>query len=238
MILANHGIVSSSGGAIPSTLLNNLISYYKAESNANDSLGTYNGTAQGGLTYSTGKSGNSFDLNGTNAYVEFGDNHDIGLLSKSFSCWIKTTSTSGYKLIISKSFSAATGGRYYITQFDNKIQFSFDANGNVIVIQSNANINTNTWYHLTAVLDRTDKLKLYINGSLDASTVTAGTNNLTSYSSDNFTTTTPFRIGAYTASDNTTPSLFFTGLIDEVGVWNRVLTTTEITELQTKYYPF
>ena len=69
MILSTHGIIGSSGGVLPSTLLTNLYAVYKAENNANDSLGTYNGTAQGGLTYTTGKSGNAFVFNGVNADI-------------------------------------------------------------------------------------------------------------------------------------------------------------------------
>ena len=67
MILSTHGIVNS-GSSNPLNI--NLYAVYKAESNANDSLGTYNGTAQAGLTYSAGKSGNAFVFNGTNAFVQ------------------------------------------------------------------------------------------------------------------------------------------------------------------------
>jgi len=67
MITSINGILASSGAK--STLLNNLFAVYKAESNANDSLGVYNGTANGGVTYSAGKSGNAFTFNGTTAYV-------------------------------------------------------------------------------------------------------------------------------------------------------------------------
>ena len=70
-ILNNHvpTLRATVMGKIRSTLLDNLVSVYKAESNANDSLGAYNGTAIGGLTYTGGKSGNAFQFNGTNSYV-------------------------------------------------------------------------------------------------------------------------------------------------------------------------
>lgn len=66
MILSLNGIIAGRG---LSPLLTSLYTVYKAENNANDSFGTNNGTAQGGLTYSTGKSGNAFTFNGTNAHV-------------------------------------------------------------------------------------------------------------------------------------------------------------------------
>jgi hypothetical protein len=103
-----------------------------------------------------------------------------------------------------------------------------------------SNITNNTWYHVVLVLDRTDKLKMYINGGLYPVTV-GGTNNLIPYASTNYNTTHPFRIGSYTSSDNTTPIIFFNGKIDAFNAWNRVLTQSEITELYNsgngKQYP-
>jgi len=240
MILANYGIIASSGAVIiPSTLSNNLISYYKAESNANDSLTVNNGTAQGGVTYSSGKSGNAFTLNGTNAYVELGDVMDINLDSWTYSCWVNPSElTNGnYYSILGKNQSANSIGRFLMNFYGNKLQFYFQSL-NFLQIETIATFSTNTWHHLTFVIDRASNLKIYVNGVLASVNVTAGINNLTSFNTYSYINNFPFRIGAQTLGDNVTPVCFYKGLIDEIGVWNRVLTQSEITELQTKYYIF
>lgn len=238
MILASHGIISSSSIAtVPSTLSNNLLSYYKAESNTTDSLGVNNGTAVGGLTYSTGKSGNAFDLNGTTAYVNMGDVMDIGFNSMTYSFWFNASAVTDYTQIFSKTIAASSQGRIISFFESGKLVFFFQPETSVNAqVATTTTISTNTWYHVALVLDRADKLKIYLNGTLDNGT--ASNNNLIPFGVSSYNTNHPFRIGAGTNSDSTTASGFFNGKIDEFGVWNRVLTTTEITELQTKYYPF
>lgn len=242
MILANHGTISSSGGLPPSTLNNNIIAMYKAESNANDSLSTYNGTAYGGLTYASGKSGNAFSFNGTTSYVDMGDVMDIGLNSWSYSFWCNQNNTAD-KVPFSKTRAMSETGRIWTTILSNKLDFNFQPSGfGTITITSTQNISVNTWYNFVFVFDRSDKMKIYINGVLETVTNLGITNNLTSYSSDNYNTASPFRLGAYTSADNITPLPSWSGLMDEVGVWNRVLTQSEITELYNsssgKFYPY
>ena len=239
MILSTHGIIGSSV-TVASTLNTNLFAIYKAESNANDSLGTYNGTAQGGLTYSAGKSGNAFTFNGTNAYVELGDVMDVGTSSWSYSFWFNTSQAFFNSFLFGKTIAAGVRGRFLGLIDSNKLQIVFDADAsNVIVVETPASsIIANNWYHAVIQIDRTDKVKLYLNGSAVTLTTTNGTNNLIPYTATNYNTNNPFRIGAGTNADNTTPSAFYSGKIDEFNVWNRVLTTTEITDLQTKYYPY
>ena len=80
--------------------------------------------------------------------------------------------------------------------------------------------SANQWYHL--VLTRsTTQSKFYINGVLANTTAIAATS-LPSYG----TSTIAAKIG--TRWDNSVP---FNGKIDDVGIWNRPLTATEITTL-------
>lgn len=244
MILSSLGIIAGKG-VIPSTLSNGLVSVYKAESNTNDSLGTYNGTAQGGLTYTTGKSGNGFNFNRTTAYVDMGDVMDVGTSSWTYSMWFNPTEIFFTSVLFSKTIAAGVRGRVFGYIDNYKLTFCFDADAtNVIIVETPALTinNTNTWYHAVFMLDRSDKLKVYLNGSVVTLTTINGTNNLTPYSATNYNTNNPFRIGAYTNADNVTPSSFYGGLLDEFNVWNRVLTPTEITELYRcgsgSFYPY
>lgn len=242
MILSLNGIIAGRG-VTPSTLLNSLVSVYKAESNANDSLGTNNGTPMGGLLYSTGKSGDAFFFNGTTAYVDMGDVMDIGTSSWTYSFWFNPDDVGSVLTFFSKTIAAGVRGRVFSYIETGRLVIGFDADvSNVIIVQTDIILSNGNWYHAVIQIDRTDKIKLYINGSAITLTTANGTNNLAPYSATNYNTNNPFRIGAYTGADNVTPSNFFNGEIDEFNVWNRVLTFTEITELYNagtgKFYPF
>ena len=238
-----YRLISSMLKAVISTLTTSLYAVYKAESNANDSLATYNGTAMGGLTYTAGKSGNAFTFNGTTAYVDMGDVMDLGLSSWSYSMWFNVSTTNN-SMLFSKTIAASSFGRFWAGTNASKVYFAFqvDFPNSNIVIETTSNISTNTWYHVTFVFDRSDKMKIYLNGSLSGVNTTSGTNNLISYSSWDINTNHPFRIGAFTTADNIGTTANFTGQIDEFNIWNRVLNTTEITELYNagtgKFYPY
>jgi len=172
-----------------------------------------------------------------------GDVMDTGLSSWSYSMWFNTNNDVASQVLFSKALAASSNGRIWSEFYNNRVVFGFQAEvTNVLVTEMNTStLSANTWYHLVVVLDRSDKLKIYLNGTLQGLTVTSGTNDLTPYTT-NYNNTHPFRIGAYTASDNTTPIAFFNGKIDEFGAWSRVLTSTEITELYNsgtgKFYPY
>jgi hypothetical protein len=217
----------------------------------NDAVGTNHGispasTLTGGVpgpTFTTGKLGKAFNFDGVNDYIQLGDVMDIGISSWSYSYWFNSPNAFTTQLVFSKSLAGSSIGRVWSSIENNRVSFNFQADSsNVITTQMAAStIANNTWCHVVLVLDRTDKLKMYINGALYPITVFTGTNDLTPYTSTNYNTTHPFRIGAYTNADNTTPSGFFNGKIDAFNVWNKVLTQSEITELYNsgngKQYP-
>jgi hypothetical protein len=215
------------------SLKTSLYAVYNGESNANDSFGSRNGTPMGGLTYTTGKIGQAFNFNGSTSYVDMGDVMDVGTSSWSYSMWFNATNAFFTQTVFGKTIAAGVRGRIWAQIDNNKLVMGFDADAtNVIIVETPAlSVLANTWYHVVFVLDRNDKLKLYLNGSLVSLTTTNGTNNLIPYSATNYNTNNPFRIGAYTASDNTTAIGFYSGKIDEFNIWNRVLTQSEITDL-------
>ena len=234
MILANHGIISSSGGGVPSTLLTNLYAVYKAESNANDSLGVYNGTAQGGLTYTTGKSGNAFIGNGTNAYVSFPDDTFKFTNAFSFNIWVNISSPTTNSVFIENYNYPVPQESGYIFEHTNTGNIRFymmTTPANTTLLTYSYAGNYNGWHMLTLTkASSSGALKLYIDGVLVASNSSPGT---IYYHTVNFST-----IGVAKYTGGASGYLENGGKLDEIGVWNKELTTTEITDLQTKYYPF
>lgn len=228
----------------PPTLGNGLYSVYNADNNTNDSFGSRNGTAMGGLTYTTGKIGQAFQFNGTTSYVDIGDNFDIGTSSWSYSLWFKNDSTISSQTLFAKSYSGAAVGRFFATlTTGNELRFSLETtSGSVLIIRTGTIVPLSTWNHVVYVVDRNDKIKIYLNGSLITPITVSGTNNLTPFISTNFNNIYPFRIGSNTASNGTGAVGVFTGQIDAFNVWDKALTQSEITELYNygngKQYPF
>jgi hypothetical protein len=248
MILASHGIISSSGGVPPSTLLTNLYAVYKAESNANDSFSTINGTAQGGLTYSAGKSGNAFTFNGVNSRIDLPTASFNSLTTDfSVSAWtlFPIGYISGYAIPVFNNMSATSwlnaGGGFWVTLFGDVIQFRIgDKSTAPILTYSTAySMGYNTFFHI-AVTRSSGRSRIYLNGTLVASNTDA-VNPV--YYTSGVNTTTP-TIGAIKMPNGVQDGYYapLNTKIDELNIWNKELTATEVTELYNagtgKFYPY
>jgi hypothetical protein len=216
MFLINPYILQASGNP----LWNDLLAYYTADNTPNDALGTYNGTLTNGATYGTGIINNGFSLDGVNDYVDFGNNLDNdGTNSVSFSCWVYITSVSSFQSIISKMVSDITGYKIYYS--GGYIYFRISQNNTNAVIKRNDTIlSGNTWYHVVVTYDGSKTaagVNIYIDDSLATSTI----------SKDTFTGSSA-NAGNLTIASTTNP---LGGIIDELGIWNRELSASEVTEL-------
>jgi hypothetical protein len=225
------------GSSSSSTLSTSLYAVYKAESNANDSLATYNGTAQGGLTYTSGKSGNAFTLNGTTAYVSLPNDSFNFTVNFSISAWINLNTVSGNQCIMSNlSFVSPISNGWLLVMRSNRLYIEFYKNNNTYnALSSTSTFSTSTWYHIVVVRVASQSRKIYINGVEDRSDTS--TFNPTYASSIPI----PSSIGAW-KYDPINVTQYTNGKIDEVNIWNKELTATEVTELYNagtgKFYPY
>ena len=234
MFLFNNGIVATASNP----LLTDLYAVYKAESNANDSLGNYNGTAQGGLTYSTGKSGNSFQFNGTNAYVALPDN-SLNLVGQiSVSLWWYVDITNDQVFIGNRQRNGSS--------INHGWQFRYNSGGLIFRIM---NLTTDTewtasgaisigsagtWVHIVAVKNSSSDFKVYVNNT--QYNMIGGASAEPAYLINQKCT-----IGNVWAGSAFDSYMKSGSRIDELNVWNRALTTDERTELYNsgtgKFYP-
>jgi len=131
------------------------------------------------------------------------------------SAWIyaETTGTGG--AILSKPVSTGTDNSWQLEQLDTG-QVSFSG-GTVHYLDSPAVVTANAWHHVAGTWDGTTK-KLYVDGTMVASVAAT-----LSYD------THVIYLGA--DNNNGTTVLYWTGSIDDVRVYNRVLTDTEIAAL-------
>ena len=235
-----YSLISSMLKAAISTLGTGLYAVYKAESNANDSLATYNGTAQGGLTYGTGKSGNAFVGNGTNASVNLPNNALNFTSDFSVSCWVKIPSASaGIKTIISNnklllSPTRQYGWGCYINNTNVTFQ-KYDGSSTVLGMSYDLAgiLNANVWNLFTFTYSTTAGRKIHFNGSLVASD-----SNVTAIAYD----TTHYPTLLAQRYDGTNYEYFNSASLDELNIWTKELTSTEVTELYNtgtgKFYPY
>lgn len=114
-----------------------------------------------------------------------------------------TSNFIGYNLEI----DTASGGVY-------KVRLDLSDKQNVY---GTSTIGSNQWYHIAATFDGTT-VKIYVNGALQTSTAQTYI--------PTFNTTT-----ARAGNANSNEDLPMNGYIDELGVWNRALTYTEISTL-------
>jgi len=194
-----------------------LVAYYAGDGNANDDSGNgNNGTWNGAAMYSwEGKYDRAFNFNGTNsisANKSINDNKDWTLSS-----WVKlsTLSQTEYANILYVGNDYAGFGLAFLS---GKFAGLF---GSVAWIDTGYVFDTN-WHHLAMSRD-TSVTKLYVDGNL-----------VKTYGGSPYTPNNYFTIGQQPRSNVNTDGRYFNGLVDEVRIYNRALSASEIAVLANK----
>jgi len=207
-------------------LADNLVAYYSQEdTTGTDATGRGNTlTAVNTPTSVLGIVGNGVSYaSASSQYQTRADNADLSMGDIDFTIagWLKATTLPGAASLFGKwhSSGGATPKEYWVGTVGTTLAFYVSSDGSA---QTNINFGTTlataTWYFVVAWHDSV--------GNTINITANDGTVASASYSSGVFDGTSPFRLGAM-ASDNN----YQNGILDEVGVWKRVLSAAEITEL-------
>lgn len=215
-----------------SSLLTGLVSYWTLDEPSGtlyDSANDNDGTATGATQNATGQIGKavSFD-NGTNEYITVAHNANLNISPRlSISAWIYPTEDAQL-CIIAKQWDGANIMPFtFFISADQIVCLQTYDSGYQTAIASGAygTISLNEWTHVAVTIDvsGSGSTKFYINGNYDGEQTGI--------------TTLPFNtenvlIGLYSGGYH------YTGTIDEVGIWSKILTADEVTELLTKSYPF
>ncbi len=216
------------------TLPPGLIAWWQADGNYLDSAGAHHGSS--GATFGPGRFGQAFQLNGINQSVGIPD------ASGDLNDWTQFTLEAWVKLDKTADVSGGAPGRSIINRvgnasdqvnFNQGYQFGFAYNATWIFLAFNTNgqawpgvyttvtypapLPTNVWLHVAATYDQ-NAVKLYLNGVPQVTNVIGAVTVRHS--------TSAFRIGR---DDN--GNCPFPGSIDDVRVYSRGLTATEISRL-------
>lgn len=215
-------IVNGSQTSSTPTIRSGIVAYYTFDATSGtsvaDAAGTNTGTWTGTLGTQwtiTGKVNGAGSFNGTDNYVSIPNAAALQIASAfSISCWVYSKSIGNYYFFLTKTTGNGIAGSTFELRSaptTGQIQFL----GKTGSINGSTNLTINTWQHIVATWDGTTG-NLYLNGI-----------NIGSSTSMTFTNVTDImEIG--TRGDGYT---YFNGLIDEAGVWNRALTSAEVTDL-------
>jgi len=190
---------------------------------AGDNSGSNNnGTLTNGPVWSaSGKFGAAIQFDGTDDYINIPDANSLDLTTgMTIEAWVNPTNVTGYRTVITKD--NGTNNLAYTLSANNSTSGAANQRPNARIrsgsttttITGTTKLVLNTWAHLACTYDGTT-LRYYQNG-VQVATV-AVTASMT-------VTTNPLRIGGSTALS----AQYFAGLIDEVRVYNRALSATEI----------
>lgn len=130
--------------------------------------------------------------------------------------WFKTTQNSAYVPLLSGFLGATVAFNILITNTGVVLGFCRDSAGVNVSLYSGAGFNDGEW-HFAVLTKSGNNLELYVDGSsvdTDSASFTGNFNSAT------------FRIGSYNGSAE-----FYSGAIDEVGFWERALSSTEVGQL-------
>jgi hypothetical protein len=199
-----------------------LISWWKADGNANDSVGGHNGTLEGGMGFTTGISGSAFAA-GSNKRVFVPDSPDFQLTSLSIGAWVNIAQNSWDIFFRGDN---RTGLDPYVLALDNNGHVGFGIGSATASDGIQSGISYQQWHQVTATLDNaTHDMRLYIDGGLVAEKTTSVVPLLALDPSQ-----VP-GLGLGNVQDLYDFPLI--GSLDEVVLYNRALTPAEVTVLAT-----
>ena len=166
-------------------------------------------------------------FNGSTSVITVGNNLNFERTdSFSIAFWIKTSTTAN-NAIMAKWSATDRGWRIEVNgSAANSITLTLTnvfSTNDIEVYLANANINDNTWHLIVFTYNGSSLasgVKIYKDGV--PQNLTVATNNL----SATILNTDEAKFGAR----NPTPVLFYSGYLDEIGVWNRVLSAQEISQ--------
>ncbi|MGA2244785.1 MAG: LamG-like jellyroll fold domain-containing protein [Verrucomicrobiota bacterium] len=204
-----------------------IVAWWPGEGNATDTIGTNNAVLDGGVTYAPGEVGQAFSFAGTSGYVFVPASSELnvglggGLTVEG---WIETPTTNVSQIIVEWQSALVAGGVHMQTGTGSGGDTSAGAlyanlmdtgGGSHMIWSSPGVLVANQFQHIALTYDETSGLgTLYVNGTLVAQ---SSLGVFTPQTSNDFYL--GMRLGGL---------LQYTGLMDEISVYDRALAANEI----------
>ena len=211
---------------------NGLIAYYPLNNDTKDYSGNNNDGINNGATLTTDRFGNqnsAYSFNGTSNYFQFSDNKlPTGNSNRSFSMWIKYHKPNSYWASLLYYGTATLKGEHNLLLINQNGILDFDY-FNLNSITTDSVVKQNEWYHLVYIFDNAIGTQIYINGKLQDLSIGKIALNTNNINSINTTSNGSMYIGR--SSQISAYPYFFKGSIDDIKIYNRALSQTEINSI-------
>lgn len=164
---------------------------------------------------------NALKFDSTNDYVVVQDSNSLDITNAlTISSWVYIDATGVTHIFLSKRTGVTTNYQLWVESSDNKVYFGSN-DGSWHTTNSDATLSAGRWYYLTTVYDDTaNTVDFYIDGVLSVQKA---------FASSLTTNSAPLFVGR----DGDAGSNILGGKMDELIIWNRTLTSTEINIIYT-----
>ena len=222
---ATNGVTTVEVQTVAAPLPPGCVAWWRAENNFLDSAGTNHGFGSNGLTFAAGKVGQSFSLDGTNDFVNAGAVDLPGTFT--IEGWINLQDITTTHYLIAKG-GGGLKRSYDLAVFPAGILYgtvSASGIGNFTrYYPTSARLTPGAWTHVAMTYLATNgagrRIQLYLNGVSVPTSVFGGYDS----GGEPFHDTNTLKIGVFSDAS----SQFFRGQIDELALYNRVLSSNEI----------
>ena len=235
VIFGIHNLLGSA------TLQNGLVGHWKFDetsgTTAYDSSGNeYDailyGTSSGSGSWVDGKVGGAIDLDGSNDYLAIKDlnySQSGQIPAVSISVWIKSSKNSEAYIV---SYDRSENWRLSMGGMNNnkKLFFATSNNANGTSDKYGATIlNDNNWHHLVVTYDKVTSQKMfYLDGSVDATYTVHSNKPLGRGAVTRYGTIGTTNEDSTFNDSSTTRQDYFNGLLDDLRIYDRAVTISEV----------
>ena len=216
-IQALYELTSPHGSIVESDPREGIVSYWKLDGDATDSVGSNDGTVTG-ATFVDGFYDQCASFDGTDDIITVSDSPDLDPPTITVSYWMKPASTgaSSRRRTVSKYTSNTTDQWESFIDTDDTVVWHNQVSDTHRNISSNTTITAGEWLFVLGITDGDGQMSIYVNGEKEGETSGETLN-------DN---PHDLGIGASPQGD-----WYFDGEIDDVRVYNRPLNPAEVQQL-------
>jgi Concanavalin A-like lectin/glucanases superfamily len=180
--------------------------------NAADASGSGNAGTVSGATRVAGKYGGALSFDGVNDWVTVNDSNSLDINRMTLEAWVRPSGVSDWRTVLLKEQPGQLVYALYGSTDNGRPSGHVFTTGDV-ALRGPSVLAANTWSHLAFTWDGANT-RMYVNGTQVASAALTG---------NAVTSTGALRIGG-----NSVWNEWFSGQIDDVRIYNRALTATEI----------
>jgi hypothetical protein len=203
------------GGIGPCTPPDGIVSWWHADDDFDDSVGSNDGANAGGVTFAPAEQLDGFVLNGgATSFVEVPNNPSLQMTSAlTIDAWIKFSGGDGR--IVDKVTAFSSDG-YLLDMIGNQLRLFLGGD----LVQMSSPITLGTWTHVAGTYDGTT-MTLYVNGAMVATKATS-------------VSSIPVGVRTLRIGADSNGNTLFSGMIDEPRVWSRALSAAEVQQVFTQ----